>query len=80
MKSRARTVHSKETAQTRSKSLLERHALDRDYRFITGTLSQIYCFSGVQSLCSRRAVFSPRGFCPFDTHSIASPMGRMGRS
>jgi len=30
----------------------------------------------VQPLCSRRAVFSPRGFCPFDTHSIVSPMSR----
>ncbi len=39
IKSRARTMHCKETAQARIKSLLERHALDRSYRFMNGTLS-----------------------------------------
>ena len=37
------------------------------------TLFQIHCFDDVKSSCSRRAIFSLRGFCPFDTHSIQYP-------
>ncbi len=55
------------TAQTRIKSLLEHHALDRSYRFMNGTLSH-----SIVSAARSRCV----GFCPFDTHCIVSPMGR----
>jgi len=74
MKSRARTMHCKETAQTRIKS----SSVTRWIGAIGSLLVQLFqfdCLSGVQLLCSRRAVFSPRGFCPFDTHSIVSPHG-----
>jgi len=54
-----------QTAQALIKSLLERHALDRSYRFHYWVHSLNTRFGDAESLCSRRAVFSPRGFCPF---------------
>ncbi len=74
-KSRARTVYCKETAQTRIKSSSVTRWIGAIGSLLV-LLFQFYCLGDVQSLCSRRTVFSPRGFCPFDTHSIVSPMGR----
>ncbi len=79
MKSRAKTMRHNQTAQTLSPRvyLLERHALDRSYRFITWYIASKLTVSATsKSSCSRRAIFSPRGFCPFDIDSIVSPMGR----
>ncbi len=59
MKSRARTMHCKETAQTRIKSLLERHALDRSYRFITGYNCFSFIVSATYSRCVAGERFSP---------------------
>jgi len=58
MKSRARTMHCKKTAQASIKSLLERHALDRSYRFMNGTLSNSIV-SAARSRCVVGERFSP---------------------
>ncbi len=76
MKSRAKMMHYNKQ---------HRHSL-RVYSSVTrwmkaidslfDTLSQIHCFDDAKSSCSWRAIFSPRGFCPFDIHSIVSLMSR----
>jgi len=55
---RARTVHCKKTAQASIKSLLERHMLDRSYRFMNGTLSHSI-ISAARSRCVVGERFSP---------------------
>ncbi len=59
MKSRARTMNRKETTQARIKGLLERHALDRSYRFITGYNSLSVIVSAACSRCVAGERFSP---------------------
>jgi len=50
-----------ETAQTRSKSLLERHALDRSYRFITRYIvSEISSYDDIVSAACSRCVVGER--------------------
>ncbi len=51
MKSRTKMMNCKETAQTRSKSLLEHHMLNRSYIFITEYIVSVLKFQQQRSCC-----------------------------
>jgi len=77
MKSRARTMNCRWTAQTLSSRVYS--SITRWIEAIDSLLIllfQIYCFDDAKSSCSRRAIFSLREFCSFDTNSIVFPMSR----
>ncbi len=71
MKSRARTMNCRWTAQTLSSRVyLSVTCWIETIDSLLILLFQFYCFNDVKLLYSRRAIFFLREFCSFDTNSI----------
>ncbi len=61
MKSKARTMQSKETAQTRSKNLLKRYTLNRSYKFIIRYIVlKILLYDDIVSMTCSRCIVNER--------------------